>query len=477
MKIVVVGGGTAGCIAALKMQNKFPQYDITIIESSSIGIVGVGEATTGNFIPLIKSLGIDIKEFMKETKATVKMGGLFSNWNNENKDFWVPLVTQNSFYNKNYKSLIMSCLQNNESLLSLDENAIFALQNKVPKHLNYLNGNFAIHFDTFLCGIFLKKIAKQRGIKVIDDTVTGFETTNNEITSVLLSNNNIDADFVFDCSGFNRLIIGKFYNESWISVSETLPINHSIVGPLPMTQKIPPYVKITAMDFGWSFKIPTVERYGFGYNFDKNYISEENAILEIKNKIDKSWEPSKSIVYNSGYYKNHFVENCLAIGLSGSFFEPMEASAIMTAVSIMNEFADTFEEYLLNKVSFRNKINKYIKDLEDDIVSAIYIHYVTNKTNNDFWKNFTLNNKMPKQIENFLHFMQENIPDPMLSNFTNKKMSYLNDYFVKIYYGNGLKNYHSFDGDKKTYAAYNKIISVKGQNWQNHEEMLQLIHA
>ncbi len=477
MKIVVVGGGTAGYITALMMKNKFASYDVTVIENSAIGIVGVGEATTGNFIPTLKSFGIDIGHFMRETNATVKMGSLFHNWNEENIDFFVPVLLQSKIYNDNYLSLISTGIKNNNRLIDLDESATYALQNKVPKSFNKDNGiQTAIHFDTNLCSKFLKNVALNNKITIVDDLVVGFKTLENQITSVETSNHTIQADFVFDFSGFSRVVIGNFYKEKWISLQDTLPINSSVVGQVPMDKEIPSYIKVSALDYGWTFEIPTRSRYGVGYNFDNQFITEEQAVLEVKEKINKNWEPARSLKYNAGFYENQFVENCLAIGLSGSFFEPLEASSLMNAISILDKFSQSFGEYLEDKQKFRNKINDYIKNLEDDIVSAIYIHYVTNKQNNVFWKDFVKNNKMPNQIKNFIDSMKETVPDPLKSEFANKPGSYLNDYFIRIYYGNGIRNYDAIKTyDEKLYEQYINVIKQRQSHWVDHKEMLELL--
>ena len=484
MKITVVGGGASGCITALMMQKKFPHYDITIVESSKIGIIGVGEATAGNFFTVLNKLNIDINEFMKHTNATTKLGALFCGWNNENIDFWQPLIYPNEIFAKRYENLISSSIKNKNSLVGLDDSEVFALQNKVPflpndnKNKSKTLKLGAFHFDAVLCADFFKKIAVERNIKIINDLVVGFKTSGENITNILLSNEEIETDFIFDCSGFSRLIIGNFYKEKWVNVNETLPINQSIVGPLKIDETIPPYTKMTALDYGWSFKIPTTTRYGAGYNFDNNYISEDDAIIEMKNRIDPNWEPQLSLKYDAGFYQNHFVNNCLAVGLSGSFFEPLEATAILTVISLMEKFSNDFEEYFIDKIAFRNKINKYVENLEEDIIAAIYIHYVTNKTNNDFWKNFTKNNKIPKQIENFLLTMEESIPVPDEFDFANKSKSFINDFFIRVYYGNGLRNLkviNKYDDD--FYSKYINFTKKWHSNWPTHRNMLESIEA
>ena len=293
-----------------------------------------------------------------------------------------------------------------------------------------------------------------------------------------MSNSELDADFVFDCSGFKRIVIGKFYKQNWTSISDTLPINQSVVGQVPLQDTLPPYVKTTALDYGWSFEIPTSKRYGVGYNFDNNYLSEEDAVIEIKKKINSNWEPARSIKYNTGFYENQSIGNCIAVGLSGSFFEPMEASSLMTTTFILDKIVLRFNEYFVDKINFIKNINNDLKNIQQDIVSAIYVHYITNKTNNDFWKNFTKNNKMPEKVQQFLETMKLKIPDPKKCDFVYSDRSYLNDYFIKIYYGNGLRNKDVINKyNDKLYYDYVKILNKRGFNWKNHRNMLESIEV
>lgn len=479
MKIGIVGGGTSGYLTALTMQHNFPEHDITLIENSTIGTIGVGESTTGSFLQTIKNLDIDLVEFMKFSNCTIKVGNLFCGWNDENVDYFLNIIRGEALYNRKYHSLISSAIKNDNSLSKIDESSIFAIQNKIPSRIGLDNNVYSgVNLDSVLCSKYLKSIAVKRKINIIDDFVVGFESDKEDITNIILSNSSLKVDFVFDCSGFNRLVIGKFYKQNWISVFDTLPINQSIVGQVPLKDNLPPYVKTTALDYGWSFQIPTNERYGVGYNFDSNYLSEEDAIIELKNKIDKNWEPAKSIKYNTGFYENQSIGNCMAVGLSGSFFEPMEASSLMTTTFILDQIIFRFPEYFVDKNSFIKNINNDLKNIQKDIISAIYIHYVTNKTNNDFWKNFTQNNKMPEQVQKFLETMELKMPDPNKCDFVYVDGSYYNDYFIKIYYGNGLRNKNIINNhNDELYYKYINILNKRDFNWKDHREMIDSIKA
>jgi tryptophan halogenase len=303
-------------------------------------------------------------------------------------------------------------------LLKIEESGIFALQNKIPFNTGIKNNiDSGVNLDSVLCSQYLKQVAIKRKIKIIDDLVVGFESEGKDIKNILLSNTKLNVDFVFDCSGFNRIVIGKFYQQNWTSLSDTLPINQSVVGQVPLQDKLPPYVKTTALDYGWSFEIPTSERYGVGYNFDNNYLSEEDAVIELKKKINSKWEPARSIKYNTGFYENQSVGNCIAVGLSGSFFEPMEASSLMTTTFILDKIVLRFNEYFTDKINFIKNINNDLRNIQQDIVSAIYVHYITNKTNNDFWKNFTKNNKIPEKVQQFLVFSVNSIAQYAINDY------------------------------------------------------------
>ena len=191
MKIAVVGGGTAGYLTALTMQKHFPEHEVTVIENSAIGIVGVGESTTGSFLRTIKDLDIDLLEFMKFSDCTIKVGNLFSNWNNENVDYFLSLTKGEPLYGRKYSSLISSAIKNNDSLSSIEETAIFALQNKIPSKIGTDNQVYSgVNLDSVLCSKYLKNVAIKRKIKIIDDLVIGFESDGQDIKKILFSNKN-----------------------------------------------------------------------------------------------------------------------------------------------------------------------------------------------------------------------------------------------------------------------------------------------
>jgi hypothetical protein len=150
----------------------------------------------------------------------------------------------------------------------------------------------------------------------------------------------------------------------------------------------------------------------------------------------------------------------------------------MTTTFILDKIVLRFNEYFIDKINFIKSINNDLKNIQQDIVLAIYVHYITNKTNNDFWKNFTKNNKMPEKVQQFLETMKLKIPDPKKCDFVYSDRSYLNDYFIKVYYGNGLRNKDVINKyNDKLYYDYVNILNKRTFNWKDHRDMIESIEA
>jgi tryptophan halogenase len=271
MKVVVVGGGTAGWISALKIKKEYPNYDITVIESSAIGVLGAGEGTVSNFSKLIFDLDIDPEELLIRSKATIKNGVNFVNWNEEKADYLIGFSSFGDFFNKDILDVNFDLLHKKGHMEDVNLYAQLSKQNKIPirkdeldKFLNDREYRFRIYkrfawqFDASFVAGYFKEIALTRGIKVIDAKVSNFiANENNDITSVVFEDGSGEScDFIVDCSGFKRLVIGKFYNSEWTSFREYLPVDSALAFTLPPNQEIPAHTQVTAMNYGWSFQIP-----------------------------------------------------------------------------------------------------------------------------------------------------------------------------------------------------------------------------
>lgn len=345
----IVGGGTAGWLCALFVQKFLPDVRVTLIESEKIGILGAGEGTTPGFSFFLKQVNIDESDFIKETGATIKWGVDFINWGGDNTSY---------------------------------------------KH-DFFTGEHAFHFDAKKVATYFKKIATERGLIHIIGDITNIELDDNEyIKSIVLeSSEKIDTDFVMDCSGFRRLIIGDVYKPNWISYEKYLKVNTAIPFFLPRDDNnLNTRTKAITMKYGWMWMAPVHNRWGCGYVFDRNMVSEEDAAKEIEEYLGHSFQSPKTFYFNSGYYENVWIKNCLAIGLSSGFLEPMEATSLMTVLIQLKLLLKHFPNKNIEE------FNKYIKSVNDQNMWFVYYHYMCDRKDTEFWKFYNDGKNMPKGL-------------------------------------------------------------------------------
>lgn len=410
-KITIIGGGTAGWLTALFCENKIKNAEITLIESSEIGILGAGEGTTPHFISFVNDLGITIPDIIKHAKGTIKNGILFTNWNGDNQSFFHPfydegnLITNTYFLGKkihegnNLDALVPSSFASRLKKAKIKYDANTDMYRVCPP------AGIGLHFDARLLASFLKKVGISRGIRVIDGIVKSIEADqDNYINGIELeSGEKLTTDFVFDCTGFKRLIVGKYYKSEWVSYSESIPNNRAIPFFLPNDDTIPPYTEAIAMNYGWVWKIPVQGRYGCGYVFDSRKATDEEIKKEIINKYGNVDFPTV-FSFEPGCYKEIWKGNCLALGLSSGFIEPLEATSIWTTIISLNHFFDNIDGAIKRNQACISNYNQFMFDFNDQLLAFIYYHYITKNKSTTYWEHFKRDNKPPgyyKKLEKF----------------------------------------------------------------------------
>jgi tryptophan halogenase len=392
MKIVIVGGGTSGWLTAFLLSKKQPYQDISIIDSSKLPIVGVGEGVTGTLSDLFldPSLELDEMDFLVKTWALPKIGILFKNWSGDNSSFFSPLEGSTTA-NKNLDASLFYHLLNDLNLSKSGISGHYFENNVVPYYIenNTLKWDYykSYHIDAYK---FVEYFKSKTKIKIFDEVVKNIEVKNNKIEKLILSNEEIvTADVFIDCTGFQKLLISKL-NSNWVSFEESLPVNEAIIFKTKENSDDRFSCTIsTALKNGWVFEIPTRHKIGRGYIYNNVFTNENGALEELKEYYnDPNIEVIKKINFSSGAYEDTWVSNCISLGLSSSFLEPLQATSLHTLLTslkklITNCLMPTVKETFI-PVSIE-KYNKEIFKLNNDLKDFVQMTYLGNRKDSAFW--------------------------------------------------------------------------------------------
>jgi tryptophan halogenase len=352
-KIIVVGGGTMGWLTALFVHKFWQNVNVSVIASSKIDILGAGEGTTPNFPGTLTQLGIDIDDFMEKTGSTKKYGIDFINWRGDDTSFLHNFQDNNNLY--------------------------------------------ALHFDARRVAKYLKDKSEERGIIYIDAKITGFDENESGITHAILEDGSkINCDFIFDCSGFERLIIGKHFKTNWKSYENDLVCNSAIAFFLPQEnlniQKQRTWTKGISMKHGWVWGAPLQHRWGCGYVYSDKYATSDEILAEAEEHFGRKLEVVKQFKFKTGTYEKYWVKNCVAIGLSSGFLEPLEATSLMTSIMFLKGLLDyNFDE------TYRDIYNERMFNFNEQNMLFIRHHYTCDRYDTKFWRDYKLRRK-PKKL-------------------------------------------------------------------------------
>lgn len=473
MNIVVIGGGTAGSIAALLLKNNFPEHEVISVISSAIGTVGPGEGTTPLIKTVLDELNISEAEFLEYGQGTRKLGIVFKNWNRDGIDYLQPFSNpiKDTKIFKNEESYCRAssvAIKLKHSLDLLNPQSLAAKNKMIPIDKSDYP-DLGYHIDSSKLVQLFHSTMIERGIKIIDDIVVDLKTDleNNIKTLILQSGNTLNCDLVIDSSGFKRLLIGKHYNENFINLKKQLPIDRAIAAILPIDEFAGPYTESIALDYGWSWKIPLQHRYGCGYAYDSSYITDEQAEEELRKLYGNDLQIVNRFKFESGFFENVLVKNCLAIGLASGFFEPLEATSIDGTIFTIQNFIKTgIANKILNGKETnedRHNFNNRIMQTNRRIATFLFMHYITNKTNTKFWTEFR--NKNSLQTDNakiFDHMIGSFNKNKINKDIMNEILQHGFDWFelstwYTVYAGNGNINIEE-ELDNNILIEYNSVI-------------------
>jgi Tryptophan halogenase len=417
-RIAIVGGGTAGWLAALILQDAAKRAGaataITLIESSKFGTVGVGEGTTAVFRMMLRHLGLDEFEFLRASEASFKLGIRHKDWRRLGHHYDGPIDDPHLVAGLGAQPLL-DAYQISKGR-SVGETHLFQhLINGFKSPYARKDGggyiatgpfHHAFHFDQALAGKYLK--SKTKNVSLIDDQVSGVETGPQGITALCLEGGqSVAADFFVDCSGFRRVLM-QALGAKWVSFSQMLALNRAMPFWLDYApdEKILPVTTAWAQGSGWMWQIPTASRFGCGYVYSDAHISADQAKAEIEAALGRPIEVRADIKIDPGRQDRTWIGNCVSVGLASSFLEPLEATSIHgTVVQLM-----LLAGYINNiNDKARDQYNAEAARQVEDYRDFVRMHYVSERRDTAFWRDVTANH--PDVVKDRLALWSRKIPE------------------------------------------------------------------
>jgi hypothetical protein len=399
-KILIVGGGTAGWMAANLMAACWMErgFDISLIESPDIGIIGVGEGSTPQLKSFFDFLGIQESEWMAACNATYKNGIRFNGWSSMPgcESYFHPFEseldkqTQAVFFQQcDLRRNQINAFTNPTRFYVSAKLAERKLKPIAPTNFPVKMG-YGYHFDSGLLGVFLRDKAKSRGVQHISAKVDKTQlNAAGEIASVHTADGEtLSADLFVDCTGFSGLLLQKTLQVPFIKFSENLLNDSAIAMPSVQEPQVATQTVSTAMKYGWAWEIPLVNRKGNGYVYSSAFCSPDQAEFELRTKLGllDADVQARHLSMNVGRVEQHWAKNCLAVGLSQGFIEPLEATALHIVQETLQGFIDAWElgDFThINQEKFNARINNRFEGVRDYIVA----HYVCNsRDDTDYWR-------------------------------------------------------------------------------------------
>lgn len=429
-KILIVGGGSSGWMAAAYLDAVLNRdgrklVDVSLIESPDVPRIGVGEATIPSINHILAAIGIDELEFLRRVDGTYKQAIKYVNWLHGRGESYYhafgrfrqnPVDTTSldwlmSDRSTPFSETISAQPAICEALLAPKMFGKWDMGTRLPYayHMN------ALKFADYLC-----EIATSRGVQHYLDHVENIEMADNgDIAAVQTrSGQRIEADLFIDCTGFAALLIEKKLGVEWVDCSQWLLCDRAITLQIPYEQSYPGYVRpntlATALSAGWTWEIPLQNRRAWGYVHSGQFISEDDAEAELRRFVGPIGDafPARTVPFKTGYRAKSWVRNCVAIGLSAGFTEPLESTGLylsdLAAVMLTEHFP-----YGSDMAPLAYRFNRILANRFHEILDFINMHYcLTRRTDTPFWREVQRPERINDRLRAKLEYWRSKPPSP-----------------------------------------------------------------
>jgi tryptophan 7-halogenase len=418
--ILIVGGGSAGWMTAASLANALRgTCRLTLVESEEIGIVGVGEATIPPIKTFNRSLGIDETDFVRATNGSFKLAIEFVNWGKLGHRYPHPfgsygadfdLVPLYQYWLRARQQGATERLQDYSMAWEMCRHNRFDKPMADPARVQS-TFDYAYHFDAFLYGQYLRRYAEARGVQRVEGKLVSAaqESESGFLTSVTLADGRkIEADFFIDCSGFRGLLIEQTLQTGYEDWTHWLPCDRAVAVPCESAGDFTPYTRSTAQKAGWQWRIPLQHRTGNGHVYASSFMSDEEATRTLLANLDgKPLADPRQLTFVTGRRKQAWHKNCLAVGLSAGFMEPLESTSLHLIQTGISRFLALYPDKRCDAQTV-SEYNRVTQEEWERIRDFIILHYhATDRTDSDFWRacrSLKIPDTLQWKIENFREF-------------------------------------------------------------------------
>ncbi len=399
-RIVIVGGGTAGWMAALYL-NRFMRAmngKVVVVESPTIGTIGVGEATIPTLPHFIRLLKLDEKELMRRCSATFKLGIKFEDWVKPGITYWHPFGICGRINGLDlFHFWLKRRIETGSKLAYADYSAqvLLAEASKSPWPYGgtspvYDALGYAYHLDAAALGDYLRELSTGEGVEHLFGTVqdVALDERGNIASLDIGGGRTLVADLYVDATGFHGRLIEQELGDPWIDWSKYMLCDRAVAMPLPRDEQFPPYTQSKAMPAGWIWRIALSSRTGNGYVYSSAHLSEDAAAdaLVAQSGLRKARTADPRLInIRVGRRANFWVRNCVSIGLSSGFIEPLELTGIYLIQKAVRLLVDYLPDRTFND-ALRRAYNAAMAAVYDEVRDFIILHYVLSQRDERFWR-------------------------------------------------------------------------------------------
>ncbi len=413
LRIVVAGGGTAGWMAAAALANTLGEaISLTLVESDAIGTIGVGESTIPPIVLFNRLLGINEAEFMRATQATFKLGILFENWKQVGETYFHSFgTTGKDHWSAGFQHFWLHGLTRghrhgyDDYCLELKA----ALAGKFA-HLPDDRMNYAYQLDSSLYAAFLRKRAEADGARRVEGKIVHVELDQHggDIAALQLDGDRrIEGDLFVDCTGFRALLIEQALHAGFDDWTHYLPCDSAIALQTESVRPPVPYTRAIAHDAGWQWRIPLQHRQGNGIVFCSRYLDRKAALERLLGSVEgKVLTEPNNIRYVTGARRKQWHRNCVAVGLSGGFMEPLESTSIHLIQRAILRLVRMLPGGRISARDIAEFNDQQMTDMEQ-IRDFLILHYkVTERRDSPFWRHCAAL-PMPASLEQKIELFRE----------------------------------------------------------------------